>query len=155
MGTQTTAGMSWVAAEVHVNALGAGFAWTDITGQGASISVAGGERAIGQQNTMDGDTPIVKAGKRSAHTLTCRFVYTETDTEAFEVVHAIHRAAGGKMYCQYAPSGAAGQWFKTGEGICTSLLLPGGDAGAGDVIMSEFVMTCAEVTYYTESDAGA
>ena len=151
---QTTAGMSWISARVFVNALGVDFAWTNITGQGASIGTAGGERATGEQNTMDGDLPIVKSGKRSSRELTCRFVYTETATEAFEIVRAIYEASGGVMYVQYQPQ-PLGNWFKTGKGICTNLMLPGGDAGEGTVIMSEFVVRCAEIAKAAASDAGA
>jgi len=150
---QTEGGMSWIAAEVHVNALGTGNAWTDITGQGASVAVSGGERATGEQHTMDGDTPIVKAGRRGSLDLTVRFVYTEEAAEAFEVVRAIYEAEGGDMYVQYTPKG--GYWFKTGHGICTSLLYPGGVAGEGTVLMSEFVVKCAAITKAAASDPGA
>ena len=151
---QTTEGMSWIAAEVFVNAIGVDTAWTNITGQGASIAISGGDRATGEQNTMDGDLPIVKSGKRSSRDLTCRFVYTESATEAFEVIRAIYETAGGLIYVQYRAQ-PLGHWFKTGAGICTNLMLPGGDAGAGDVVMSEFVVKCAQIAKADASDAGA
>ena len=152
---QTTAHMSWQDAEVHVNGFGAGAAWTDITGQGASIAVGGGVRSHGEQNTMgDTDTPLVGHGKLSARTLTCRFVYTEEDTEAFEVVRALYEAHCGTMYVQYQVQ-TSGVWYKTGAAMCESLLMPGGDAGSGDVIMSEFVVVTASLDQASASDAGA
>ena len=152
---QTTAHMSWLDAAVYVNGAGSGSAWTDVTGQGASIAIGGGVRSHGEQNTMGTeDKPLVGHGKLSARTLTCRFVYTEEDTEGFEVVRALHEAHGGTMYVQYRVK-ASGVWYKTGKAMCESLLLPGGEAGSGDIIMSEFVCICASVDQASASDPGA
>ena len=149
MCAQTTGGMSWVDAVVFVSADDT--TWVDISGQGASVAVSGGERATGEQNTMDGDTPIVKSGKRSSLDLTCRFVYSETAGEAFEVLRVQYETEKGPIYVQYSPVEPGGFWFTTGLGIMTSLLYPGGDAGSGDVVMSEFVTKCASITKATAS----
>jgi hypothetical protein len=147
MATKTDDGMSFAAAQVIVSADGA--AWTDISGHGASVAVGGGEREVGEQNVFAGDTPIVKAGQRSATTLTVRYVYTEEAGDPFEVLRAQHETVGGAIYVQYSPKG--GFWFKTGAAVLVKPGYPGGDAKSGDTVMSEFVVKCAELTKDTES----
>lgn len=141
--TQTTAGMSFIQAIVFVSPDGS--TWTDVSGHGASVAVSGGERATGEQHTFDGDTPVVKAGKRASLDVTVRFIYTETASDPFDICQTAYEAAGGVLHTQWRPL-TGGNWFKTGAGIITSLLYPGGEAGAGDVVMSEFVNKCASIT---------
>ena len=141
---QTTASLSWVAARVFVSPDGS--TWTDVSGHGASVAVSGGERAVGSQNTMDGDTPIIKGGKRGPVQLTVRYVYTEEAADPFEILRTQHDAGAGVLYAQYTPVEPGGFWFKTGAGVLKKPGYPGGDAGSGDIVMSEFVMTCAALT---------
>ena len=147
---QTTDGMAFVAAEVFVSPDNA--AWTEMSGHGASISVSGGERAVGEQQTMDGDTPIIKAGKRSKIEVTCNYVYTEEAAQPFEVLRAIHETVGGLIYLQYAPKDSDGFWFKSGAAILHKPGYPGGDAGSPDVLLSEFVISCTALTKAAASD---
>lgn len=146
--SQTTDGMSFIEAEVFVSA--DGVTWTDAGGFAASVAVAGGDRATGEQATYDGDTPIVKAGKRASVDLTCRYVYTEEVADPFEIVRAQYETEKGPLYVQYSPKD--GFWYKTGLGIITSFLYPGGEAESGDVVMGEFVVKCAAMTKAAASD---
>lgn len=139
---QTTDGLSFRQAIVFVSPDGS--TWTDVSGFGASVAVGGGERATGEQHTFDGDVPIVKAGKRGSVDVTVRYVYTEEATDPFEVVRAAYEAAGGAFYVQYSPKN--GFWFKSGAGVLTKHESPGGEPGDGSVVMSEFVVKCAELT---------
>jgi len=142
--TQTTDGMSFIAAIVFVSPDGS--TWTDVTGEGASVAVSGGERATGEQNTFGAEPePIVKAGKKASIDVTVRFIYTETVSDPFDICQTAHESATGAFYCQYRPLNG-GNWFKTGAGVLTSLLYPGGEAGSGDLVMSEFVVKCAALT---------
>lgn len=142
--TQTTDGMAFTAAKVFVSPDGS--TWTDVSGFGASVAVSGGERAVGEQQTFDGDTPIIKAGDRSSVELTVRYVYTEEATDPFEVLRAQHEVVGGAMYAMYSPKGGTNYWFKTGAGILVKPGYPGGESGSGEVIMSEFVIKCAALS---------
>lgn len=145
---QTTDGMSFIEAFVFVSPDGT--TWTDVTGEGASVAVSGGERATGEQHTFGAEPePIVKAGKKASVDVTVRFVYTETASDPFDICQTAHESQDGEFWCQYRPK-SGGNWFKTGQSIITSLLYPGGEAGAGDVVMSEFVVKCASL-----SDAAA
>jgi len=140
---QTSDGMPFVNALVFVSPDGT--TWTDVSGHGASVAVGGGERAVGEQHTFDGDVPIVSSGKRAAIELTVRYVYTETEGDPFDICRTAHESHPGTFYCQYRPK-SGGNWFKTGSGILTKPGYPGGESGSGDLILSEFVMKCAELT---------
>lgn len=139
--TQTTAGMSFIEAEVFVSPDGT--TWTRVSGHGASIALSGGERATGDQATFDGDTHIVKAGDRGPIDVTCRYVYTEEAADPFEILRTQHETVGGPIYMMYSPK--SGFWFKTGEAILVKPGYPGGEAGTGAVVMSEFVVRCASL----------
>lgn len=141
--TQTANGMSFVQALVFISPDGS--TWTDASGHGASVAESGGDRQIGEQNTFDGVLPIVKGGDRSATDVTVRFVYTEDADEPFDVARTAHEGTDPEFWVQYrAKSG--GNWFKTGSGVIGSLRYPQGEAGSGEVILSEFMVKCAGLT---------
>lgn len=149
---QTTDGMSFRASLGFVSD-DEGATWVTIADHGASVAVTGGERTTGEQNTMEGDTPIVKAGKRASIDVTCRYVYTEEAADPFEVIRAAYETAGGPLRFQYSPKD--GFWYDTGNAICIQHQYPGGDVMSGDVIMSEFVIKCASLTKATASTEAA
>lgn len=147
---QTTEGLAFTKATVWYSD-DAKATWVNISSHGAAVAPGGGERSAGEQNTFDGVTPIVKAGDRAATTLTVRFVYTEEDDpKPFDALRIVHESATAAVHVQYAPGGipAAGEtgfWFHA-DGILTNLTYPGGEAGPGDPILCEFVVTCAALT---------
>ncbi len=141
---QTTDGLSFIKAKVFVSA--AGSSWTDVSGFGAGIAVSGGSRGAGEQNTFDGDTPIVVSGKRASVDVTVRFVYTEETSDPFEIVRGQYETEGGALYVQYSPVDPGGFWFKTGAAIITEFGYPVGDADSADVVLSEFTVKCAALT---------
>ena len=145
---QTADGMSFIAARVFVSA--DNITWVDVSGHGAAISPGGGDRATGEQHTFDGDTPIIKAGKRAATELTVRYVYTEEAADPFEVVRAQYETVGGELYVQYSPKD--GFWYKTGAAILTSFGYPAGEAGGGAVVLCEFMVKSASLTKAAASD---
>lgn len=142
--TQTTGGLSFTKAKVFVSTDNS--SWTDVSGHAASVAVSGGSRAVGEQNTFDGLTPIVTTGKRAATDVTVRFVYTETAAEPFEVIRAQHEDADGTLYVQYTPVEPSGFWFKSGAGILMDMTYPQGEVPSGDPIMSEFTVKCGALT---------
>lgn len=147
--TQTTAGLSFVAAKVFISD-DVGVGWINLSPYASSVATGGGERAKGEQNTLDGAVPIVKGGDRAGSTLTVRFIYTEeADPKPFDALRIVHESANPALHVQYAPGGipAAGEtgfWFHA-DGILTNLTYPGGEAGPGDLILCEFVVACAEL----------
>lgn len=142
--TQTTAGLSFVAAKVFISD-DVGVSWINLSPYASSVATGGGERAAGEQNTLDGALPIVKGGDRASSTVTVRFAYTEeADPGPFAVLEAVH-AGDGEIEVQWGPSGVgdAGFWFHADAAILTNLTYPGGEAAPGDPIMCEFVVKVA------------
>lgn len=121
-----------------------GSTWIDVSGHGASVSVDGGERPVGEQHTFSGVKPIVKPGKPGKVALTVRYVYTEEDNDPFDIARTQYDTASGLFYVQYSVDG--NWWWKTGAGIIQKNPAPGGEVQAGAIVMSEFIVSCAALT---------
>lgn len=134
--------------EVSVN----GSTWTDISGQVTSVALSGGEQLTGEQHTFDGQYPIVTgSGKMGAVTATFNFVYTETSSEAFDVVFTRFEDGGvGTIYVRYSPAGGQSsefRYFATNDAGSAATAVPitacnppDADAGVGDAIMASFAV---------------
>lgn len=143
---QTTNAKTFIRAAVDLSADNS--AWTEIDGFGASIAVDGGERAVAEAHTFEGDTPVIGAGKRGSMSLTVRFLYTEQSSDPFEVARAIYETEGGACYVRYSPLGddtSSNFRFSTGAAIMTNFLYPQGDAKGEELIPGEFTVKCASL----------
>ena len=142
---QTEGGMSFVDCKVETSTDGA--AWTDVSGFGAGIAPSGGARQSGEAYTFDGDTAIIKGGKREPLEITVRAAYTEGGSDPFEVVRAVYEA-GSDFYVRYSPLGGDSSefLFTSDAGIVTSAPYPSGEAGSGDPTLFEFVLKTPAVT---------
>lgn len=144
---QTTGALSFYAAVVKISATSVGWGtMSDISGEGAAVATAGGDRAFGEVNTFDGDTPIVTPGKRASVSATVRIVYTDGAVDAFIQALAMYEAAGGTMFLSWSPGGDATCVFEvwrnsTEGGICTAFSYPSGEAGDGAPVLCEFTVT--------------
>jgi len=161
MGTRTSEGLSFVAADVEVSQ--DGVCWISLSCYAASIAVSGGDRTTGEVNVFCDERPIVKAGKKASQDVTIRFIYTEESPATvpmvncptgmytggpFETIRLWDDATGGEMWVRYWPKGkaAANFVFETGEGIITSFLDPQGEAGSGDPVLGEVTVKTEELT---------
>ena len=137
--TQTSDGMTFVQAKAYISD-DDGATWTDASGHGASISLGGGERASGEQNTFDGTLPIVKAADRAATDLTLSFVYTEAVSEPFDKARDVHESDDPLFMVAYLTK-TGGQWYTTASGsVLTNVTYPQGEANSGDVILCDIVV---------------
>lgn len=147
---QTTGAISFRTAVVKISSTDTAWAsMTDLSGSGAGVAVAGGDRVTGEEHTLEGDIPVVVAGKRGSIDVTVRCVYTEGAAEAFETARAIYETAGGAAYVMWNPKGTGDSSnfvFDTGAGIMTNFKYPEGDAEGGEVVMGEFAVKCASIT---------
>lgn len=145
---QTDQAISFCAADVEVS--NDDVTYIELSGYGAAVAVSGGDRAYGTAHTFDGDTPIVKAGKRAEVLVTVRYAYTEEDSPApFEFLRTIHEMpCGGPIYVRWYPLGSeAGNFvFSTGLAFISKFQYPQGEAASADVTFVEFEVPCAEVT---------
>jgi len=144
--------MAFVDAELHISPV-ATPTWTNCSGWASSVSISGGERAVDDVHTMDGDVPIRKAGKRAGLTLTGRFAYTEEADHPFDVLHTQYQTPGSYLEVQFCPKDADGKWYQTGAAILQNVSYPGGEVGPGGAIMCEFVVAVTELTQADSSEA--
>lgn len=144
---QTTGAMSFYAAVVKISGSSVGWGtMSDISGEGAAVSTAGGDRAFGEVNTFSGDTPIVTPGKRASVSATVRIVYTDAAAEAFQQALTIYETSGGACFLAWSVDGTGTNRFEvwrnsTEGGIMTAFSYPGGEAGDGAPAMCEFTVT--------------
>lgn len=127
-----------------------GSTWVDISGYSNRVSLSGGERQTGTAYTADGDTAIIKAGKRQPITVTVQALYTETANEAYDESNDAYEGASA-YYLRWAPDGnASGNLqYTTSVGIVKNPVYPQGDAASGDPIAIDIVVECASVTEAT------
>ena len=149
---QSTGALSFYAAAVHWAASSKVWsALSDISGEGASIAAAGGDRSFGEVNTFSGDVPIVTPGKRGSVSVTVRFAYTDSSTEAFHEIRALYETAGGEIFLAWSPNNTATAYFEVWRnsaygGIITAFSYPSGEAGDGAPAMCEFTVTGSMIT---------
>jgi len=121
--------------------------WDNISGFANALTIGGGERAVGESYTADGDTPIVTTGKRGLYEVTGRVVYTEGTGDPFEKVRGAFENQTN-LWLRWSPKGGStGDFqFTTSAGLVTSMPFPGGDAGSADALITEFVLRCSTIT---------
>lgn len=153
---QSTGAMSPV--DVYVAFSADGSTWVDVSGTANSVQVSGGERVTGAAYTFAGDTPILKRGKKGPITITCRAVYDENATNAFQkALTSYDTAGGGDFYVRWSPGGGdAGDFgYTSSVGTVKSCVYPSADvAASGDPILFEIVVECGTVLKSTIGTAG-
>lgn len=139
---QTTAAVATACAAVWVSNDGVTF--TNISGATQSITGGAQSRITGEAYTFDGETAIVKAGKREPMESEVVIIYTETDAEVYQQVRARFEAAGcnSPLYLRYSPRGgvADDEQLTSGAGVLTSFTYPDVDASAGGPILGGFTV---------------
>lgn len=151
---QTTSAISRTGFKVETSTDGS--SWTDISGQAATVSVSGGDQLTGSQNTADGNAPVVVAStKTQPFTVTVSCVYTETSSQAFELLEARFFASTKTIYVRWSPQGGAQgekQFTCTNDAgtnfACpiVSVSLPDMDAGSGDPALFSFAVSAPYIT---------
>jgi len=122
--------------------------WTDISGQSNSVKVDGGDQIIGEQNTAEGQAPVVTgSNKVESSVVTCSCLYTETSGEAWRKVRDRYIGTDKTIAVRYSPKGGAQaeRRYVTANDANTAILvpiincpLPEGDASSGDPLLFEF-----------------
>ena len=102
---QTTTAVSQACGQVEIGTDGS--TWTDISGVTQSFTPGEQTSMSGEAYTLDGDTPIVRGGKREPMESVFVIVYTETDAEGYEQARAIFESSdcGNTIYVRYSPRG--------------------------------------------------
>ncbi len=139
-----------------------GATWVDLTSEAITVAVSDGAQMVGEQNTADGDTPIVTgSNKRAASTVTVSAVYTETDSEAWDSVWDLFVSASKVTYLRWAPRGGidtvvGNRLFTCSDDAGTAAAVPiitcthpEGDDGSGDPMTFEFSVRTPDVVETT------
>ena len=80
----------------------------DISGQSNTVTVDGGDQLIGEQNTADGQAPVVTgSNKVESSTVTVSCLYTETSGEAWRKVRDRYIGTDKTIAVRYSPRGGA------------------------------------------------
>jgi hypothetical protein len=117
---QTTGGFNVRNCKVEISVNGS--VWADISGQAAGLESPEQVRLADFQHTLDGDAAIVLPGKLDPSEVTCKFVHSESATEAADILRTAFENNGtGVIYFRYTPKGST-----TGNYIYTA----SSDAGA-------------------------
>jgi len=61
---------------------------------------------VGESYTFEGDTALIAGGKLQPLDVVVQIIYTESNTEAYELARAVHETAcGGDYYIRWSPGG--------------------------------------------------
>lgn len=139
--TQTSNAISFANCVISLSANGS--SWTDVSGFANSVSVDGGERATSEFFTVDGDTPIITSGKRSALEVTIKAVYTESGSDPFALALAAYEG-NTPLYVKWVPKGT-GFIYTTSIGSVVGPVYPTGAADSSDAVTIEVKVKCASI----------
>jgi len=139
---QTTNAVTQSCAKVEISSNGSD--WTDISGNTQSITPGEQTLMSGEAYTFDGDTPIIKGGKREPMESEVVIIYTEADAEAYEQARVIFEASncGNVIYLRYSPAGgdAGEEQLTSTEGTIVSFTYPPASASEAGPIIGGFTV---------------
>jgi hypothetical protein len=143
---QTTTADNKAGFKVEVSTDASSF--TDISGQGATVKVSGGDQLTGEQNTADGSAPVVtNANKVGSKTVEVSCLYDETAAHAWRLVKDRYDGAAKTICVRYSPRGGASaeRRYVTANDAGTAIIVPiincnepEVDAGDGGPLMFTF-----------------
>lgn len=132
---QTTGHMTSKHAEVEISPDNAG-PWTDISGSVATWSTSGGGHRMGDTNTFGDHIPVSGIGKREAVDLTLSLIYTETASEAYDLLYGYFESQD-PVWVRITPDSATANYRFKGRFHVARIPPPDGDANAGDILTAD------------------
>ena len=92
-----------------------GSSFTDASGELVSVTLPDNERGVGSVNTIDGDLPLLAAGKIAAGTMTLRGVYTGASSGLwYDALQSYQN--GTAMYFRWYPAGSSAGRYRFSSG---------------------------------------
>jgi hypothetical protein len=144
---QTTGAYSNACAQVEVSTDGT--TYTDISGSTQSVEGTEQAKMSGEAYTFDGKGAIIKGGKLEPLELTFNIVYTEVNTEAYEIARSVFEQDGCEdvLYVRWSPSGGTvGTNQLSANGPVVNFTYPPVDASSASPIMAGFTVKAGEIT---------
>ena len=115
-----------------------GVSWVDISGTTQTVLAVPMQRKSGEAYTLAGDTALISAGKREPIAYTFTIIYTEEDTDAYQVARILFEIdCGEDFYVRYWPAGKAvgNECISTGAVELINWEYPPMNAGEGGVTL--------------------
>ena len=147
---QTTGQVPLACGQVEVSTDGSN--WTDISGSAQSVSGTEQPRNVGEGYTLDGDAAVLAAGKLQPMDVVIQIIYTESDTEAYDIARAVHETAcGAAYYIRWSPGGGdvGDDRITSGAGLVSNFQYPPMDAAAGGPIITSYTVRVPSVSVST------
>lgn len=139
---QTTGGITQACGQVEISS--DGVTYIDISGVTQSFTPGAQTVISAEAYTLDGDTAIVRGGKREPMESEFVIVYTEVDAEGYEQARAIFESSncGNDAWVRYSPQGgdANEEQLTSGQGTIISFTYPPLDASGGGPIVCGFTI---------------
>lgn len=129
-----------------------GTAWTNISGSTNAVNPGDATRMSGETYTFDGLGAIVKAGKMEPQEVEVTIVYTELNTEAYEIAQAVFEQVGcaPDFYVRWSPGGGdVGDEEYEAYGPIVKFFYPPVSAGEAGPIVGSFTVKAGRVTHIT------
>ena len=148
---QTENAISFVAADAYIGA--ANPPTTNWGPYGVAVAVSGGTRAVGEQNTRDGDYPIQKSGKRKGLVVTVRYVYTQVVSQFHDTCAKIYDTDQAPCAFKWIPGSEAdlGLGYIITGGIMTDFMYPQGTVEDGEILKGEVKISTPRIIEYQVS----
>jgi hypothetical protein len=146
---QTTGAMNGSVFTLTMQTGGTG-TFADIAGSSQSIEMPELERFTGEAYTPDADTGIVVFGKQKPFDLVVNVIYTESNTEAYNLLFdAFNNKSLIALKWQPGGGTAGNDAYTTNPARIYKMQLPNGDAATSDIIVCSFTLKCTTITRTT------
>lgn len=145
----TTGQMAGAFGKIEIRTPAGTGSYSDISGSSQSVDQATITRMNGKAYPLDIDYPLITYGKQEGAEVTFNVIYTESNTEAYQIALGTFEAAGGNTVdVKYTPGGStAGADTYAVTGKIISIDYPAFDGAKGDPIMCSFTVASGTITH--------
>lgn len=145
---QTTTATATTNAKIEFSTNGS--TWYDISGSSNSIDPGEQERQTGEEYTLDGDYPVITAGKFQPLEIAVNIFFSTTSGEAWARASAAFTAKSD-AYVRWSPQGGTTghKMYTTDKGVLNKLTWPSSNASEAGPLLVAFTIKTPKVTEST------
>lgn len=146
---QTTSAVPMACGYVAISTASDCSGFVDVSGSANSITGLSQAKQIGEENTFDGNAPIVEIGKFEAFDMVVRVVFTNVAAEAYRKARDqfLSAVCDGKLCVRWIPGGAVvgNEGYDTNYAPVSQFTWPEINAGEGGPVMTQFTLRVSAV----------
>ena len=146
---QTTSAVPMACGYVAISTNSDCSAYTDVSGSVNSVTGTEQSKSVAEENTFDGNAPIVEIGKFEAFDMVVRIVFTNVATEAYRLARDqfLSAVCDGKLCVRYIPGGAVvgNEGFDTNYAPVSAMKWPEINANESGPVMAGFTLRVSEL----------